>query len=80
MVYHHGYDHSIFRIHPFPMLVATGSFSHKRGLPVKFCVGLTHFKSIILSALLNSNAAFSHAINENLIYLSHHLYEFVINE
>ncbi len=41
-------------IHPFPMLVATGSFSPERGLPVKFCVAFNHFKSIIMSALLHS--------------------------
>ncbi len=41
-------------IHPFPMLVATGSFSPKRGLPVKFCVDFNHFKSIVMSALLHS--------------------------
>ncbi len=34
----------------FPMLVATGSFSPERGLPVKFCVNFNHFKSIIMRA------------------------------
>ncbi len=33
----------------FPMLVATGSFSLERGLPVKFDVDLNHFKSIVMS-------------------------------
>ncbi len=37
-------------IHPFPMLVATGSFSPKRGLSVDF----NHFKSIIMTGLLHS--------------------------
>ncbi len=40
-------------IHPFPMLVATDSFSPKRELPVKFCVDFNHFKSIIMSTLLH---------------------------
>ncbi len=37
----------------FLMLVATGSFSPERGLPVIFCVDFNHFKSIIMSALLH---------------------------
>ncbi len=36
------------------MLVATGSFSPKRGLPVKFRVHFNHFKYIATSALLHS--------------------------
>ncbi len=40
-------------IHLLPMLVATGSFSAERGLPVIFCVDFNHFKSIIMSALLH---------------------------
>ncbi len=41
-------------IHPFPMLVATGSFSPKQGLPVKFWVDFNHFKSIVMSAMLHT--------------------------
>ncbi len=61
-------------IHPFPMLIATGSFSPKTGIPVKFCVDFKQFKYIVMSALLHSKtlsyfemllsqlyAAFSHA-------------------
>ncbi len=35
------------------MLVATGSFSPKRGFPIKFCIDFNHFKSIVMSALLH---------------------------
>ncbi len=38
----------------FLMLVATGSFSHERGLPFNFCVDFNHFQSIIMSALAHS--------------------------
>ncbi len=38
----------------FPILVATASFSHERGLPVNFCVDFNHFQSIIMSALVDS--------------------------
>ncbi len=41
-------------IHPYPILVATGSFSPKRGIPVKFCFDFNHFKSIFMRALLHS--------------------------
>ncbi len=43
--------HSVIRY--FLMLVATGSFSPERGLPLIFCVDFNHFKSIIMSALLH---------------------------
>ncbi len=76
-------------IHPFLMLVATGSFSPKRGFPVKFCVDFNHFKSIIMNTLFHSKTLicsflynFRLLLNmlptkNNLIYSSH-LYEFVI--
>ncbi len=38
------------------MLVATGSFSPKRGLPVKFCVDFNHIKYIAMSAFLHSKS------------------------
>ncbi len=64
------------------MLVATGSFSPERGLPVKFCVDFNHFKSFVMKALLHSKylnmliseqleAALSHATNKHLIYSSY---------
>ncbi len=36
------------------MLVANGSFSSERELPVKFCDDFNHFKSIIMSPLVHS--------------------------
>ncbi len=36
------------------MLVATGSFSPERGVPVNFCVAFNHFQSIVMSALVHS--------------------------
>ncbi len=44
----------------FPMLVATGSFSPERGLPVIFWVDFNNFKSIIMSALLYRKLWYSH--------------------
>ncbi len=63
------------------MLVATVSFSPKRGLSVQFCVDFNHFKSIFTSALLHRTtlkilvsgqleAALLHAINVNVNYSS----------
>ncbi len=36
------------------MLVATGSFSPEKGLPVNFCVDFNHFQSIVMNALVHS--------------------------
>ncbi len=36
------------------MLVASGSFSFERGLPVNFCADFKHFHSIVMSALIHS--------------------------
>ncbi len=54
---------------PFPMLVATGSFSLERGLPVEFCVDFNHFKSIVTSALSHSKTLkFSFLYNFRLLF------------
>ncbi len=42
-------------IHYFLMLIATGSFSPERGLPVNVCVAFNNFQSIVMSALVHSN-------------------------
>ncbi len=44
----------IVAIRYFQMLLATGSFSLERGLPVNFCVDFNHFQSIVMSALVHS--------------------------
>ncbi len=38
------------------MLVATGSFSPERGLPVNFYVDFNHFQSIVMSDLVHSKS------------------------
>ncbi len=52
-------------IHYFPMLVAIGSFSPERGLPVNFCVDFNHFQSIVMSAFVHSKT-FEMLISEQL--------------
>ncbi len=48
----------------FLMLVATGSFSPERGLPVIFCVDFNHFKSIMMSALLHRKTLICSFLNQ----------------
>ncbi len=74
-------------IRPFPMLVATGSFSTKRGLLVIICAEFNHFKRIVMSTLLHSKTLKCSFLN-NIMQLFHmlptkisftrHLYEAVI--
>ncbi len=70
----------------FLMLVATGSFSPERGLPVIFCVDFNHFKSIIMSTLLHRKTLICLFLNQfRLLFICYqrkfnllnHLYEFV---
>ncbi len=55
-------------IHHFPMLVATGSFSHKRRLPVKFCIDFNHFKSIVISALIHCKTLKCSFLNNFMLF------------
>ncbi len=53
----------------FLMLVATGSFSPERGLPVNFCVDFNHFQSIVMSALVHGKTLECSFLNNfRLIY------------
>ncbi len=59
------------------MLIATGSFSPERGLPVNFCFDFKHFQSIVMSTLVHSKTLECSFLN-NFRLLFHMLRKFNI--